>query len=184
MCRISGSLKMALHTKQSACVSCGLFNLSDVTGPYDPSANPGGYGGENEGFGQVEPYTASIFFPKGTEPALVKDLNANPPAPDDNGHYKWTFTPVAFGLPEGSTIPSGVWTVKINFGVTERSFSVLVFNDIESRVVECVCRDPKKVTLWAYLQAAKMVFSHFKTQEAQVMIDRLYKQTECCAKGC
>lgn len=174
---------MALRPKHSVCVVCGDMVFKDTTRPYDLTSNPEGYGPPNPNYGAVMPYTASFTPPGATVPTLVLDLNDDPPAPDGDGDYVWVLPPSRFGLAPNVRLKSGVWGIKVLFGSMAMPINVLVFDEIEARVSSCICQDPCKVVLWAQLHAAKMLFSCHKTKEAQRMIDRLYKETECCC-GC
>lgn len=184
---------MALQAVQSICVTCGNLVFRDVTGPYDAQGNPGGYGGPNPEFGDSAPYTAAFFPPRSHKPALVLDLLDNTPEPDADGHYTWTLTPTAFtpvplgGVVSEARLKSGVWTVAVQLGADVRKISVLVYDDIEQRVADCICKDVAHIDKWAELQGAKFLFGKFKNDAAQKMIDRLYKDTDCCKKkdcGC
>lgn len=174
---------MALRPRHSVCVVCGTLVFKDVTGLYDATTNPGGYGDPNPAFGDTTPYTVSFTPPGAKDPALTIDLNAEPPDPDADGHRKWTVNPSDIGVDLNKSLKSGIWSVNVKFGGTDIPISVLAYNDIEKRVCKCICKDPGKVMLWAQLEAAKMLFGCMKAQEAQKMIDRLYKDTECCC-GC
>lgn len=178
---------MALKVQQEICVNCGNVVFTESTGTYDATTNLTGYGTPNPVFGAVTPYTAAFTPPGGKEAIFVLDLYADTPAPDADGHYTWTITPVAFGLttPVGGVVTearlkSGIWTVRVTFGTVVTDIAVLIYDDIEARICACVCKDVCNIDLWAELQAAKLLFGAFKNKQAQKMIDRLYRDTECC----
>jgi hypothetical protein len=172
---------MALETKQEFCVVCGNFRVTESTGTYDADTNATGYGTPNPDFGAVTPYTVAFYPPGATEPVYTLDLYVDTPAADADGHYVWNITPEAFGV---TTLKSGVWKLTVTYGTTVKNICVLVYDDLEARIKGCVCTDTCNVDLWAELQAAKLLFGKFKNDEAQKMIDRLYRDTECCWKGC
>jgi|JI10StandDraft_1071094.scaffolds.fasta_scaffold1208497_1 hypothetical protein len=182
---------MALRPIQNICVVCGNVVLTDSTGGYNATENPEGYGSPNADFGATAPYTVSFFPPvylaknsKAPEapaaPLLTLDLNLSPPAPDEDGHYVWTLTPEAFGYGQDGVLKSGVWKVVVTFGAVVTEIFVLITNDIQERVLNCICSDPCKVGMYAQLQVARIMFQEFRNDQAQQMIARLYKDTECC----
>lgn len=171
---------MALDQKLNVCVVCGNFRVTEATGTYNASTNPGGYGAPNQAFGDVTPYTVTFTAPKATSPTFVLDLYLNPPAPDADGHYTWSLLPEAFGM---EVLKSGVWKVDIQFGAVLKESHYFARNDIEARIQKCICKDRDNIQMWVDLQGAIWQYRCFDYDEVQKTIDRLYRDTECCC-GC
>lgn len=175
---------MALENKQTICIQCGDVVITDTTGFYDEENNPGGYGDPNPDFGETTPYTAEIFAPKSETPAFTLDLNLNPPEPTDEGFFVYTVTKQQLGFENEEDIPSGVWVTKVTFGEQIKKYSTLAQGDISRRIANCICCEGEKNIKFDYdLKTAIRLFNCFKTDKAQDIIDRLYKDTAACC-GC
>lgn len=175
---------MAVDAKQSVCILCGDFQITDVTGPFNDPDNLTGYGAPNAEFGTTIPYTAAITAPKATTPAYTLDLNAAPPLPDSEGHYEYIVSQEDLGFEGQDDIPSGVWTVDIEFGGVRKSLKLLAFGDIKSKIRKCICCDGvKNIWLHMTMKGAEALFACNKFDEAQKVIDQLYRDTKACC-GC
>lgn len=173
---------MALEAKQSACVKCGNFHITDKTGPYSNPGNLTGYGTPNAAFGATTPYTVALTPPKGTSPLFTLDLTLAPPPPDDDGCYEYIVTKEQLGYLDQPDIPSGVWEVLITFGTEEKVQRVFATGDIERRITKCVCcSGADNVWLDYELKGAVRMFKCHKYEQAQKMMDQLYRDTaKCC----
>lgn len=171
---------MALDPRQTVCVKCGDVEFTDVTGDYEATDNPGGYGDPNPNFGDYTPYTAAFTPPKATASVYTLDLYEDPPAPDADGHYLYTITHETLGYEE--VLISGIWTVQITLATTVKNVQFLVFDDIAAKVNACVCSGGvDNLYLNDLLRAAKELACCNKAVESQKLIDELYRLTrECC----
>lgn len=178
---------MALVDKQTVCIRCGEFFVTDNTGNYDVTTNTGGYGTPNPDFGDTVPYTIAFSVPKSDAIAYTLDMYADPPTPDPTtGFYEYpAITPEDVGLPPLSPITSGIWTITITFGTEVKVKKLLAFADIAQRIRSCICCNgwKKYGKLNLKLKGAKDEFACFRYAEAQTLIDELYKETENCC-GC
>lgn len=182
---------MALEVKQSVCVLCGDFRITDTTGTYDPATNPTGYGNPNAAFGDTTPYTIELTPPAGSGAVFAKtngvftlDMLDNPPSPDADGFYEYTVTAEQLGYEKSPA--SGVWTLTVTLGTDTKKIQYLAYGDIKSRIRACVCcAGIKHIGMYTRLKGAIELFNCFKAQEAQEVIDQLYRDTaECCDCGC
>ena len=173
---------MALEVQQSICILCGEFRIADITGTYDVTTNPGGYGTPNPDFGDTTPYTVDLYPPKATVPAYTLDLLSNPPDPDAKGHYNYVVTAADLGYKE--QVLSGAWKVVVTHGATVTKRWILATGEIEARVTKCICCDCASHTqLHLDLVAIERLFRCYKVEKAQAMMEQLYRDTdECC--GC
>lgn len=176
---------MSLVVRNTRCISCGLFVITDTTGTYNVTLNPTGYGGPNADFGDTTPYTAELFAPgvlTTATPTFTLNLLTNPPSPDSNGYYVYNIAPEAIGV---EVFVSGWWKVRMTNGTDVDVYDVLVYNDIAKKVHDCVCSSKgKKVELWLDLEAAKRLFCCYQNAEAQKIITRLYREALNCDCGC
>lgn len=175
---------MALEPKQTVCPLCGNVRLTEDTGIYDQTTNPGGYGGPNAAFGDTTPYTAAFTPPGGTTPIFTLDLYDNPPVPDADGFYIYNIPPSSLGGVD--EIISGEWIIEITLGTTTTRKAMLATAEIERRIRTCVCCDSLKyLDLYYELMGAWRQHNCYKQEEAQAIITELYRRTaECCDCGC
>lgn len=175
---------MPLHTTRTVCVDCGDFTLTDATGFYDETDNPGGYGTPNPDFGDTVPYTATFYAPNSSEPAYVLDLNNPIATPDEHGHYSYVVTRSMLGVMDPD-IPSGLWRIQVVFGTLTEELVVFAEDDIRSKITSCVCLGgASNASMVLDLIGAKELCKCFRYNEAQSLIDQLYKQSRTCAGGC
>lgn len=175
---------MALEAKQSICIRCGDFQIVDNTGSYNDPDNVTGYGTPNADFGDTTPYTVSITPPKTTDPVFTLDMNSDPPAPDADGHYNYLVTQEQLGYEGQDDIPSGVWSLRVTFGTEVKDLTVLATGDIERRITKCICCSGVENTMLDYvLKGAMRLYKCHKLEEAQKVIDQLYRDTAACC-GC
>lgn len=174
-----------LNVQRSVCVECGTFVLKDTTGYYNETDNPGGYGTPNPAFGDATPYTVSLYAPKANEPAYTLDLNLEPPEPDAEGHYTYVVTKDMLGF-VGKELPSGIWKVVFTMGIAKDEQVFFADGDIKAKISKCICcSGPKNSVLMLDLMAAKELCKCFKYDEAQKLIDQLYRDAKnCCDCGC
>lgn len=100
----------------TVCEHCEKLVFSDITGGYDATTNPDGYGG---GSNPASPsaftsYTLKVWaqgVSTNGAPTYTLDLLANLPTQDANGHYNYDITLAQLGV---DYIRSGIW----NFEVT------------------------------------------------------------------
>lgn len=172
---------MALESKQSVCIKCGDIHLTDTTGVYNNPDNLTGYGTPNEDFGDLTPYTAAFTSPKATTPVYTLDLYASPPTPDADDHYEYVITQEQLGYLDQPDIPSGVWEVLITIGFEEKLQRVFATGDIQRRITKCICCSGLS-NLWLDydLKGAIALFKCHKYEQAQKMMDQLYRDTAAC----
>lgn len=175
---------MALEAKQSVCVQCGEFRITEKTGNYDAVDNAGGYGSPNDDFGDTTPYTISFTKPGASTPAYTLNLLDNAPAQDSDEFYRYTVPPSLLGYASGEPLVSGVWDVEITHGTDVKGKEILATGDIEARITKCICCNGKKhAELWLDLLTAERLMRCHQRAKAQAVIDQLYRDTnECC--GC
>lgn len=99
-----------------ACEHCDEVVFQDVSGVYDATENPGGYGG---GTNPDDPsdfttYTLEVWK-QGSDHNADPDytlnlLNGGLPTPDANGNYSWTITLANLGV---THLQSGIWYFKV-----------------------------------------------------------------------
>ena len=179
------ALAVPLHTRRTVCIECGDFILTDITGSYNASGNPEGYGTPNPAFGVTTPYTAAFYRPKEAAPVFTLDLNADPPMDDEDGYYRYVVPKASLGILEGEP-PSGIWRIAITFGTAKEDLMVFADADIKAKIGKCICcASPKNSMLMLDLISAKELCKCFKYDDSQRLVDQLYRDTKtCCDCGC
>lgn len=182
----------------SACVAegCEEFTFKDVTGPYDATDNPTGYGVENgvTGPAAFTSYELLIWYPGSNiedDADFTYNLGASIPTPDADGFYSWVLTQEDLDL---TKLVSGVWNFTL-MGVLSPSTYVadvekIFINDLKDQVYDlmkeydptCPCKAgcEDRADLFAQLLTITCggICDPDKAQEA---IDNLYaKTTNCC----
>lgn len=104
----------------------GRLNYKDVSGAYDATTNPTGYGAPG---GPTSPldftsYKLSLWYPHSDttgDPDYIVDLIPGIPTVDSDGYYTWSIGPADLNL---EVIQSGVW-----WGLTEGVFGATTYSD-------------------------------------------------------
>lgn len=188
---------MALELQICAQETCDELVYRDITGTYNATTQPGGYGPENDVLGpeDFDTYVVSIWGPNTdpstTAPLLVKDLLLSIPEPDENGYYSWTITATALGL---TTITSGVWYMEavatLDDTIYEADNSPILLRDVKTTIVDpamlgadidCGCKegcsDPFEIFAKYQAVACNGVCS---AEQTQSIITWLYSQCVEC----
>lgn len=178
---------MAIVATQTVCIECNEVIVTETTGLYNATDNPGGYGTPNPDFGETTPYTIGFIPPKGTTVVYELDLNEDPPAPDADDNYVYpAITAADLGLAATAAITSGVWTLVVTFGTEVKNKKLFAWGDINARINHCVCCGgwEKYGKLRLKLKGAMDEAKCFQFAQAQSIIDQLYRDTENCCGDC
>lgn len=105
---------MAFEMSMSVCEHCEEIVVSDTTGAYNATTNPGGYGGPGAP-ADPDDFTSmvlGVWYP-GSDQTGDPDFTLNllpAPSPDSDGYYSWTIA--AADLPADFFV-SGIWYLRI-----------------------------------------------------------------------
>jgi hypothetical protein len=113
---------MALQPKISISNAgdCGTLYINDITGAYDASSNPGGYGAPNTTLANVVTVNATIqfFAPDGSPVVTYSNIPLYPTTANPFPfllNEVYAITPAILGLPAGTaTLPDGLYIVTYN----------------------------------------------------------------------
>lgn len=118
---------MALVPNFNICEADDLKSLSfyDVTGVYNATTNPTGYGTPNPSPSDVTTATISILLPGGTTPVVltVKGGSLTTSLPTTDNTLVFTITNVLLGLTADALLPDGVYDITYTLTGTYSSTS-------------------------------------------------------------
>lgn len=142
---------MALVLKAKSLEYCDGFYFKDITGAYDVTDNPTGYGVANTVTqpDYFDTYILQVWQPNsdlsGDPDYEVDLLTLTYPTPDSNFFFSWPITMDMMGI---DTMPSGVWTMTARGVTGSTTYRVdvqcIFINDIEAGIDQIMLRwDPK-----------------------------------------
>lgn len=183
-------------------LDCGTINLVDVTGVYDPSINPGGYGTPNLTLAAVTGVVISmVYYPPGGSPSIPYPATGTvsffPTIPNPAPfllNESYILTPALFGLTQ-TVWNDGIYvfTYSVTDGVNTYTATLqyeLICNALcclDNKLVnvcfcgDCNCDDTDLLFFnWMGLQASQAAAACFKNGEA---LDILQCVTDFCAES-